>query len=193
MHLILLLFLFLSCESEVKNTPKKEVRNWGNSQYDTYLSDAIDKYGSSLMTVKPDDWQEFTQVWPDNKEDLKRFWFNVIMEMAYWESNYKTDVKYQENFKDKNGNYIYSRGLLQLSIESGKGYDCPFKIESDIHNPKLNLECGVIILDRWVGRDKRIAGLEIGNWKGGARYWSVLRGISERGKLALKSIKGINQ
>jgi hypothetical protein len=186
---LVILFLLVSCVWEATEKEKEVlVGRWGNVEYDKHLSDALDLYGQDLMKAKPIDCAEFNCI-----QDTKKFWFNVITEIARWESGYKAETSYKESFKDQKGEYVYSRGLLQLSIESGKGYGCPFKVAQDVHDPKLNLECGVRILNRWVVRDNRIAGKDGDQWKGGARYWSVLRGVSDRGKKALAAIKEINK
>lgn len=175
----LLLILLVSCvvpteekpkEVEVIDKPVPFVGRWSNPEYDAILSNALDVYGKDLLVTEPTDCATFYCL-----KDEKKFWFNTIINMAYYESSWKTSTQYKENFKDQKGNYIVSRGLLQISIESGKGYDCPLKTEQDLHDPKINLECGVRILNRWVSRDKRIAGHAGGKWLGGARYWSVLR------------------
>ena len=113
--------------------------------------------------------------------------------IAKFESNFKPETFHQEKFKDRFGNYIISRGLLQLSVESGRGYGCIIPQELDLHEPQVNLECGVKILNRWVGRDEVISDritLENGKrrWLGGARYWAVLR-LADR----LEKIKNLNK
>lgn len=163
---------------------------WNNPAYTQYLLEAINEYGNNLLSVKPADWKNFIDKWPKTREGVIDFWANILVEMAFWESKWKTDHKYQESFRDRNGNRIWSRGLFQVSIESSQGYKKDhFKQESDLHNPKLNIEMAVMILNKWVGRDGVIAG----GRKGGARYWSVLRGERDYTKKALNAIRMANR
>jgi len=177
---------------EPTTTPIEYKGKWNNPDYDQFLITAIKERGPNLLTTKPSDYEDFIKDWPTTEANLLNFWFKVIVEMAYYESGWKTTTQYKENFKDQKGNYIISRGLLQLSIESSRGYKCPFSTEQDIHNPKLNLECGVMILNKWVGQDVRIAGKVDGGWKGGARYWSVLREEIGENKKSTQAIKRVN-
>lgn len=105
------------------------------------------------------------------------FWAYLISIMAERESNFNPDAFFVENFNDGNGNKVVSRGLLQLSIESARGYSCPFlNTAQDLHDPENNLISSVLIMKRWVVQDGLIsAQLASGKWRGGARYWSVLR------------------
>ena len=47
-------------------------------------------------------------------------------------------------------------------------------LENDLHNAKINLNCGIKILSYWVKTDGVIAS-ENGKNTGGSRFWSVLR------------------
>jgi hypothetical protein len=109
----------------------------------------------------------------------KEFWAFLISAMTKYESSFKPETQYKEAFKDSKGNNVISRGLLQISIESANGYGCGFKTVSELHDPYANLSCGIRILNRWMSRDKRIAGKVDGGWRGGARYWSVLRSTNK--------------
>lgn len=97
----------------------------------------------------------------------------LLAAMAKYESNYNPDTEYTENFKDRNGNYIISTGLLQLSQESARGYGCAANSQAWLRNPYNNIDCSIRILERWVVGDQIIAGSN--PWQGGSRYWSVLR------------------
>jgi len=203
MKLVLLLLTFVACNFEIKTRPSKTPTpvetpvefkgRWNNPSYDKLLYNALINYGQELLKVTPVDAKDFINVWPTNSDGVLKFWMNTIVEMAYFESGWKTATQYKENFKDQKGNYIVSRGLLQISIESGKGYDCPLATEQDRHDPKINLECGVRILNRWVVRDNRIAGKVNNEWKGGSRYWSVLRQEIGEVKKSTDAIKAINK
>jgi hypothetical protein len=104
--------------------------------------------------------------------------------MAKPESNFKPQSFYQEKFKDAQGRRVISRGLLQISHESANQprYACDIKQPHSLHDPKVNLSCGVKIMSKWVQTDGVISQQR---WskdpKGGARYWSTLR--PQRGKV----------
>ena len=119
-----------------------------------------------------------------NKAERNIFWTAFIAALVRYESYFDTDMQYTEAFVDAKKRPIISRGLLQLSYYSAKGYGCKFYRPAQLHFPQLNLACGVKILKRWVNKDGIISGKRKGDWKGGARYWGALR---RRG-----SLEGIN-
>jgi len=146
-------------------------KNWT-----VYVYDAVTDYGKDLLASNPEDIKTFCPNYNSlGEEGKKMFWMHLVSSMTEFESGFKPETKFQEGFKDQNGDYIISRGLLQLSIESARGYDCTLDNAQDLHSAQLNLECGVRIINRWVRRDGRVAGNVDGVWRGGARYWSVLR------------------
>lgn len=159
---------------------------WDNKRYDKYLVEAIKN--SKLMGLIPADKAEF-----GTEKDPILFWGRILARMAYYESKWNTDAKYQESFRDRNGDRIWSRGLFQLSIESGRGYDRTLESEQSLHDPEVNIGLAVKIMEKLVGQNGRIAGKVSGRWQGGARYWSVLRGEREYTAKALASIKDANK
>lgn len=173
-------------------SPSKYEFRWDSPEKTKVLVRSIQD-AKFLMTVKPKDWQEYTDKWPENTRELIQFWGNILVEISYYESKWDGSKSYKEAFRNSQGERIYSRGLFQLSRESGRGYGCSFFEEADLHKDHLNISCAVVILDRWVGRDKVIDGGYSGNWKGGARYWAVLRGFNSYTKKALKGIKDANK
>lgn len=139
----------------------------------------LDRIGSDLLETVPADKNTFCPKYQNlSHAQRKQFWTFLISSMVRFESNFKTDSAYTEDFNDSSGKKVISRGLLQISIESGNAYGCGFKTTKDLHDPYQNLSCGVRILNRWMANDERIAGKVNGSWKGGARYWSVLRTTS---------------
>ena len=166
---------------------------WDNSDWDYFLVQAINDFGKNLLSIVPRDFDEFIIEYPKTEEGRITFWANIFVEMAYYESNFNTDQKYEENFLDNNGKKIVSRGLFQLSIESCRGYNCPVTNEDDLHDPKINIISAVMIMNKWVGKDHVIASRSSGTWRGGARYWSVLRGTRSYTAEALASIKAVNK
>ncbi len=119
--------------------------------------------------------------------ERKYFWIALLAAMARFESNHRPEVKYTEAFTDSTGRRVISRGLLQLSYESARGYKCPIQSGQDLHDAKINLQCGLRIIERWVDRDGVISGKWSGKWKGGARYWSVLRKSSTLSQIKNKT------
>jgi len=153
---------------------------WNNSSWDSYLVDALKK--SNLISLKPEDASEF-----GTNKDAIIFWGNILVEMAKWESSWKPETEYKESFG------VWSRGLFQLSLSDKNNYSgITFTSEEDVHDPKKNIEAAVIILDKLVTKDNRIAGKVSNAWKGGARYWSVLRGDRDYTAKALLAIKNAN-
>lgn len=204
MRFLLVLLFLVSCTNQEPPTttapqPKPVINKfkWNHEYNDHFLIKSIKEHGKSLLTVKPKDWNQYISVWPTTEQGLINFWGNILVEMAYWESKWDGSKKYKENFKDRNGKYIYSRGLFQLSLESGLGYKCPFRNNQDIHVDSKNIECAVRILDRWVGRDKVISGKYRAGLKtrylGGARYWAVLRGHRDYTVKSLNAVKAANK
>lgn len=143
---------------------------------------------SALVNTVPADIGYFCPSYPNlNRLDRGRFWVGLLSAMAKPESNFKPEASYTERFHDSQGKRVVSRGLLQISIESAnqKRYDCDIPYASKLHDPKINLHCGVKILAKWVHTDGVIAKTRGTNGqltpslrqpKGGARYWSTLRG-----------------
>jgi hypothetical protein len=167
-------------------TPLWEGKVAGSRDWSNHLYSELDRLGQDLLDVIPADTATFCPKYKNlNYEQRKKYWIYIISAMAKFESGFKTDTSYTEDFNDSSGANVVSRGLLQISIESSKGYDCGMATAKELHDPLKNLSCGVRILDRWVGRDGRIGGKIDSKWRGGARYWSVLR---EGDKTSYKSI-----
>lgn len=117
-------------------------------------------------------------------QERSKFWVALFSAMAKPESNFKPQSFYQEKFKDGKGRRVISRGLLQISHESANQprYACDVKQPHALHDPKVNLSCGVKIMSKWVKTDGVISQPRSSkDPKGGARYWSTLR--PQRGHL----------
>ena len=152
-------------------TKVKDGLSWTN-----YVMKSLDSLGPDMLNVVPADTDLFCPRFPQmTHEERKIFWTFFISAMAKFESGFNTNSTYQESFSDSSGQPVVSRGLLQISIESGNAYGCGFSQASDLHDPFKNLSCGIRILNRWLKNDDRFAGYVDSKWRGGARYWSVLR------------------
>ena len=98
----------------------------------------------------------------------------LISSMSQYESGFNTNASHVEKFKNSKQENVVSRGLLQISSESGNGYGCHIAAEADLDNPAINLACGVRIMNRYIVKDGVVTAHD-GIWRGGARYWNVLR------------------
>ncbi len=163
-----------------RTPPLWEAKHTDGKNWTLHVLQTLDSLGKNILDVVPADAATFCPKYKNfTYEQRKDFWAYLISAMVRYESNFKPETSYQENFKDSSGAYVISRGLLQLSFESSKGYQCGFANAQEIHDPYKNLSCGIRILDRWLDRDGRIAGQVGSTWQGGARYWSVLRSSSK--------------
>lgn len=156
--------------------PLWEAANSKTTTWTQHVYRELDTLGVSLLKSVPADVGTFCPNYKNlSDSNRKAFWTFLLSAMTRFESNFNPDSKYTESFKDSKGQRVVSRGLLQLSIESANAYGCGFKSANELHDPLRNLSCGLRILNRWMAADQRIAGKVNGGWRGGARYWSVLR------------------
>jgi hypothetical protein len=169
--------------------PQAEGRDWT-----LHVLQTLDSIGKNILDVIPTDAETFCPNYSNlSYERRKDVWAFLISAMTRYESNFKPETKFQESFKDSAGNYVVSRGLLQISIESSQGYRCGITDANELHDPFKNLSCGIRILDRWLERDGRIAGQQNSSWRGGARYWSVLRTSSKSYPEIIKLVSNIRE
>lgn len=163
-------------------TFKPEAARWesaasGSRAWTEFTYTQLEVAGESLLATVPGDIAQFCPRYlslpPHHKKD---FWVYLISSIAQFESSFNPALSYTENFTDSSGQLVVSRGLLQLSIESARAYGCELAQAQDLHDPYKNLLCGIKILNRWIQTDGVIRGQSAsGAWRGGARYWSVLR------------------
>jgi len=150
---------------------------WSNPEWTKILSDALDELGGGLLIGYPEGGV---------CGNRKQFYVMLISEMARYESGFKPTATFKEAFPDSKGNPQISAGLLQLSFDDAKnnGAGCDFKKFEDVLDVKLNLRCGVKILNRWVVRDNKLAeGRDKATARGGSRYWAVLRTGAKKDKI----------
>jgi len=102
-------------------------------------------------------------------------WIRLARAMIRHESAFDGSTVYRERFPARDGRPQVSAGLFQLSLDDTALYGCRFPDSASLHDDSLNVACGIRILTRWVRRDGKISGQEDGRWRGGARYWAVLR------------------
>lgn len=147
---------------------------------------AIAEFGNGLLTSSPKDILQYCPEYNNlDKGDRSNFWVYVISKLARFESGHDPSGSFTEDFKDSKGNYIVSRGLLQLSIESANGYGCNIGDPNELHDPEENIRCAVRIMNRWVAERDMVVAEKVGaNWRGAARYWSPFRKESRRAEIA---------
>lgn len=154
---------------------------WSEQNRDGSWTRAAEKAvaNSPLIQVSPADVREFCPRYSRlSTIDRRKFWVGLLSAMALPESGFNPARFFQERFHDAKGRPVVSRGLLQISIESAnqKRYDCEVEHAGLLHDPVINLRCGVKILAKWVKDDGVIASnVRNGTHKGGGRYWSTLR------------------
>lgn len=182
----LLLLLLAACEVPVIEVPKEpEVvepiktlfprQDWADFVFNEVMN-------SKLVETTMKDGREFC---PNGMSANN--WVHLIAAMAKRESNFKPELEYKESFKNSKGEWVISTGLLQISLESSKGYDCGMNSQSDLKDPFKNLACGVKILERWAVRDQVLSKKVSGKWTGAiARYFSVGRDSLPKTKEVLK-------
>lgn len=101
-------------------------------------------------------------------------WVHLFAAMCRYESSFNPRAVYTEGFKNSKGEYIVSTGLFQLSYESAGGYG--FKVTTEgLKDPYKNIDIAVAIMEKWVVNDGTIAGTGKAPYKGGSRFWRVLR------------------
>lgn len=186
--LAMVCFSLVGCKTEI---PKAEAVNptvivedkklpvlaWGDkAEWTAHLLSELE--GKDFLAVTPKDFKDWCPNFPVlTTPQRAEFYAQLVSIMAKRESGFNPDTKYQESFKDGKGKPVISRGLLQISQESANSYGCGIDKAEKLHSPKINLSCGVKIIQRWVNRDQRLGG-KLDTWKGCARYWSVCRSIS---------------
>ena len=136
-------------------------------RWEQFLVEAI-KSDSPLLKLNPD----------------RKYWFAFFRAMAKAESGMKLDTRYVERGLGKDAvtkRQNTSEGLLQVSYQDSKYHGCDFDWEKDKHlhlgdkdlyktifQPKNNLQCGVIILEKQLVKRGKLY------TKGKPYYWSVL-------------------
>lgn len=165
---------------------------WKEESHAQISRQMIETHGKTLVSRIPLDIQNVCANYPSYDRETKiDFLVHIISVMAKYESAFNTNKSFLEpaSLRDSRGNRVTSRGLLQLSIESARGYRCEVLNEQQLHNAEKNLECGVRILDWWLERDGYLLSHPSIQWRGGSRYWSVLRSTNTWNRNLLADIR----
>jgi len=147
----------------------------------------------------PGDLANFQPSWIGKHSDAPNWTIHTRSALRRYSSNhYKPDVRYVEMTMGKDpvtGQQVVSEGLLQLSYQDEPNYrnkipsgTCDFDYQSDrdypnrdlrrtILDPKINLTCGVAILNHQIKRYGKIA------ISSGA-YWAVIKTTSRYNRLS---------
>lgn len=161
------------------------------AKWTDYCIDTVGKM--PMVDIVPTDFKKF----PAGKIERSVFWCQLLSKMAQYESNYKPETIYKECSKDKakykdakwfesekayciggsklDGGVAISRGLFQISIQSANSYGANLTDPKKLHGPLTNIWAAILILNRWVVKDKVVAIDKLGC----ARYWSVCRPHSD--------------
>ena len=170
-HILLLLLLSACATDTQKPLVGVDLKNsWPNPQWQAYV------YEKVKVLPRTADEKEWCP------QGLTRAnWTHLLSAMAYYESGYRPKHEYLEKFRrTDNGQRVISTGLFQVSQESSRGYG-HFVTQEQMHDPYTNIDIAISILKKWTLSDGVVANHSGTNWKGGSRFWSVLR---PSGKLA---------
>lgn len=117
-----------------------------------------------------------------------KFWCELLVAMSKFESNWRPD----EVFHEADGQD--SIGLFQLSIGDQNNYHLTphANSEQDLKDAFLNIQWAVTILAHWTAQDGLIATGVADDNRGGARYWSVLRGGSSHHYAEIKNLTTVH-
>jgi hypothetical protein len=145
--------------------------------------DAIHEFGDNLLQTEIQDAQDFCPAYQRLSMNAREIvWVQLISSMVNFESGFNPIAFFAENKRGKDGNIVISRGLMQISKGSANDYGCGIQTDVQLEDAKTNLRCGVRILSTLVSKYHAIHGLQEqiildpnNPWRGGARYWSVLR------------------
>jgi len=148
-----------------------------NTSYHQIALEEVSTTGAELLTVIPKDYRRYCPEYPQlNVQERKLFWVSFLSSIARHESSHKTESAYQEDIKNRSGDLVVSRGLLQMSFESARFYNPALEDPEELHDPRTNMRTGLLAIQKWVLEDGVIAHQgKDGKWKGAARYWSTLR------------------
>lgn len=167
-------------------------------EWSRHLAISIEENLTDLSKAK--DIKDFCPKYSSLDHDSKiRFWGELFVAMAKYESNFKPSTSYKEcnatkcNYSNGcqfhkeygycmkgghrlDGGIVISRGLIQMSLESSLGYGCSFlKTPQDLHDPANNLRCASKIMAHQVVKKDFIAAK--------SNYWAVIKPNSSWNKL----------
>jgi hypothetical protein len=173
---------------------KNNIENISDWKYYQLTKNAITSHYYDLSYTQPLDIDSYCPNYKElDRPNRIEFWIAFLKELATVESQNKPKTIYQEKFIDKEGFYVYSIGLFQLSLESGNGnYKCDIEDYEDLQDPKTNIECTIKIFDKLIQEDNIIRDYRTDKvtnkqeWKGLSRYWGSIRNKMKINKIKFK-------
>jgi hypothetical protein len=157
----------------------KPLKGWIPA-YDEFIERQVTP---KMLTDKLDFCPNYEQM---DEATKRKTWAVIFHGIAIPESGLKRTTRFREpGMKDREGNQVWSEGLLQLSYQDAANYRTPTCLKMDesadsklkvtdpdrtIFDPYVNLGCGVEIADRLLSR----YGAQGGVYAMG-RYWSTMR------------------
>lgn len=166
--------------------PRKSYRaDWDNvrPEWTPILVKALETHGLGLLQGK----------YEGACGEAKAFWVMLLSSLARYESGFKPETSYTENFADSKGKKVISRGIFQLSFESANQsrYGCALKDSLELHEAETGIVCAVKIANFLVSDSGAIHGKGAsGSWLGLSRYFSPFRN-SEKTKAMLDKARSI--
>ncbi len=175
----ILFFIFLTLTSCSFFTHKTYTWDW-RRDHDSYHSCAksiIIEEAPSLLETTPKDIENYRPGYAElSPSERLEFWSLFLSIISWMESSHRAEHFYEEiGITDSSGENVISRGLLQFSFESARGYYSELETPEQLHEPETALRVGILALQRFISEDNVISQGRKGAWKGAARYWSVLR------------------
>ena len=134
---------------------------------------AVARHDAQLALTVPKDIALFCPDYPKaSLSDRRAFWVGLMSSTAKHESGFNPAAV------GGGGRYI---GLLQISTQTARQYQCSATTSKSLKNGPANLECAVAIFAPHVAADGMVAGN--GN-RGFARDWGPFHSASSRHEIA---------
>lgn len=171
--------------------------SWNNDDWSNYLQFEIEEDHIDILDQAADIKDFCPKYAALDKLQRVHVWGEFVSAMAKYESNWKTSTVYKECSKTcqysggckkvgtlycmkgghkLDGGIVISRGLLQISLESSQGYGCGLTKPEQLHDPVLNLQCGLEIMGRQIRKKGRVT-YDVG------QYWAILKPSGKYSKI----------
>ncbi len=158
-------------------SPAPSPKGQWREEYNAFIVEGIERFGEELLNLDQLPKEELNLLCPGfyqaNPSQKKAFWALIFASIAYFESGFDPFAVYHEPPPLIEDSY----GLLQLSYVDKNQYpECELdRASKNIFDPRVNLQCGVIIMKFQLRRLKKI----FPEWQRGI-YWSVLSRKQEK-------------
>lgn len=169
---------------EEKEVPEYRLRanHFTNANLTNKFWDSLFESSKELSNLRPRDIEEYFPNYDLVDFEVRAdFWRFFLSCMAKKESNVNPRATFKESFRvtygPRKGQRVLSSGLFQISIDSVNGYvkhgGIKINSQDELFSDWINLEASVFILSYWIKKDGVI--YDYAPFRGGSRYWSVLR------------------